>query len=102
MGKRMPSLSGPILLLVVAVLLTLGPLWGVLGTVVGMIRAFGELNQSGEASSEALASHIDFSLWTTIVGLAMSPVGIVLLVFAITWIVKVNRKRSDASSRADG
>ena len=53
-------------LLVVAVI---SPLLGLLGTVWGMILAFGELaNSSGKADAEALANGISQALTTTAVG----------------------------------
>jgi biopolymer transport protein ExbB len=57
-------------LLVVAVI---SPLLGLLGTVWGMILAFGELaNSSGKADAEALANGISQALTTTAVGLAIA------------------------------
>lgn len=57
-------------LLVVAVI---SPLLGLLGTVWGMILAFGELaNSSGKPDAEALANGISQALTTTAVGLAIA------------------------------
>jgi len=53
-----------------------GPLFGLLGTVVGMARAFGNLAQaSGAAKAQALAHNISLCLWTTAAGLMVGLVG---------------------------
>ena len=99
MTKDTPSRKGPVSLLVIAGLFILGPLWGLLGTVIGMIQAFGELQSGGDPNTEALAEHIDFSLRTTAIGIAMEPIGVILLVVAIIWLVKVNRRRQESSNQ---
>ncbi len=98
MNEKMPSRSGPVSLLVVAIILTLGPVWGLLGTAVEMILLFGKL-QSGNPSVEAPVTHMDTYLGMTALGMVMSPIGIALLVVAIIWIVKVNQKRKKLSNQ---
>lgn len=48
------------------------PMMGLLGTVLGMMAAFGKLAQSESVKAEALAEDISFALITTAVGLAVS------------------------------
>jgi len=60
---------------------------------MGMIRAFQKIDAAELASSEALAGDIGLSIWTTIVGLGMMPVGVIFLVCGIIRLVKVNRQR---------
>ena len=50
------------------------PMLGLLGTVTGMIAAFGKIAGSGESGVKpsALASDISFALWTTTGGLAIA------------------------------
>lgn len=95
----MRSKKGPISLIVIGSLLTLGPLWGVMGTVIGMIRAFGTLNKTGPATPEHLASDISLSLWSTAAGILVSPIGLALLIGGIIWLVRVKRKQQ-ASNEA--
>jgi flagellar motor component MotA len=95
----MKSRKRPISLIVIGSLLVLGPLWGVMGTVVGMIRAFGDLAQSVPASPEQLASDISASLWSTVAGFVMVPIGLALLIGGILWLVKIN-KQLNASNQA--
>lgn len=57
----------------------LGPLMGLLGTVLGMILAFGELGQrGGEAGGDAgnLARGISLALVNTLLGLALAVIGL--------------------------
>jgi len=62
----------------------IGPVFGLLGTIIGMIRAFSTMGEGGVGGSEALAGDIGFALITTAIGLIMALVGIVLIVIAIT------------------
>jgi biopolymer transport protein ExbB len=55
----------------------LGPLLGLLGTVWGMIEAFGELGAAGgQASAGQLAAGISKALVNTLLGLALAIVGL--------------------------
>jgi len=56
------------------------PLFGLAGTVIGMIGAFGELSQTGEADPEALAGDISFSLLTTMWGIVISVIALIVLI----------------------
>ena len=56
---------------------------GVVGTVIGLILAFGELSQNGQAQPEALASDISLALYTTVGGMLLSLVGVVLLLMSL-------------------
>ncbi|WP_425607066.1 MotA/TolQ/ExbB proton channel family protein [Rubellicoccus peritrichatus] len=69
-------------LTIVAVLLCMGPIWGLLGTVIGMIGAFSNIAQGGSGQPQVLADHISFALWTTALGLITVPFGIGLLIYA--------------------
>jgi biopolymer transport protein ExbB len=52
----------------------IAPMLGLLGTVVGMVFAFGTLGTGaqGAAKAQALAQNISMALWTTCVGLLIS------------------------------
>jgi len=56
------------------------PILGFIGTVIGMIGAFGEVSTTGEANPEALADDISFSLLTTIGGVVVSVVAFFVLI----------------------
>jgi biopolymer transport protein ExbB len=55
-----------------AVIATLGPLLGLVGTVFGMIESFMELGKGGTPNTSALASGISHALAVTLVGVAIS------------------------------
>jgi len=93
----MRSRTGPITLIVLGSLLALGPLWGVAGTVVGMVCAFGALQSPGPDTSEQLAGNINVSIWSTATGLIVSPIGAVLLIGGIVWLVRNNKKDTESN-----
>jgi biopolymer transport protein ExbB len=64
-----------ITMLVFGIILALGPIWGLLGTVLGMINAFGRLAES-EAEVTALSNDISLALYTTVAGYIALPIGI--------------------------
>ena len=96
----MKSRKGPISLIVMGSLLALGPMWGVLGTVIGMIRAFDTIQQTGAGTPERLASDIGVSLYSTAAGMIMFPVGLALLVVGIVWLVRINRHEKASTNKS--
>ncbi len=50
----------------------MGPLLGLLGTVMGMIAAFARMGSGGKPDPAALAQSISIGLWTTAAGLIIS------------------------------
>ena len=83
-----------ITMLVVGIILALGPIWGLLGTVLGMINAFGHLAES-EAEVSALSNDISLALYTTVAGYIVLPIGIVLIVVAVVNMSK-GKQQDDA------
>ena len=65
-------------LTVIATLVSVGTLTGLLGTVTGMIKAFGGLATSGAPDQAALASGISEALINTATGIATSTVAIIM------------------------
>ena len=68
-----------ILWLVAGIILALGPIWGMIGTVLGMILAFGNLGQP-EPQAEALASNMSLALYATAAGWIACPIGTVIII----------------------
>ncbi|HMP01911.1 MAG TPA: MotA/TolQ/ExbB proton channel family protein [Gemmatales bacterium] len=64
------------LLSYVAILGTLGPLIGLVGTVAGMIATFGELGRGGSPQADKLARGISHALNATLVGIFLSVLAI--------------------------
>ncbi|MCE5173887.1 MAG: MotA/TolQ/ExbB proton channel family protein [Bacteroidales bacterium] len=72
---EMPSMQQN--LPVIAVISTLGTLFGLLGTVLGMIRAFAALGQEGSPDSLALSTAISEALINTASGIATGAMAII-------------------------
>ncbi len=70
-----------VIMLVIGVLLALGPLWGVIGSVIGMTRAFTTMGQSSSTEVGILANDISFALYCTMAGYLMCPIGLILIAF---------------------
>ena len=49
----------------------IAPLFGLLGTALGMVEVFSRLSGSGETKMEALSSGISEALYTTVTGLVI-------------------------------
>lgn len=65
-----------------------GPVLGLIGTVVGMIGSFNTLETSGAKDTEALASDIGVSLISTVSGIILGGLGLVIFfVGLIIWLV---------------
>lgn len=60
-----------------------GPLWGMAGTVAGMVRAFRTLAENQAASAEALSQNIGFAMLATALGIVVGIVGAVLILVAL-------------------
>ncbi len=56
----------------VATAAKLAPLLGLLGTVLGMIAAFGRMGEGQKADPSSLAGAISLALWTTAIGLIIA------------------------------
>ncbi len=66
--------------LIVGIVLALGPVWGTVGTVIGMLTAFGHLQPEAPATAETLANSISMALYTTIAGWVACPIGIATII----------------------
>ncbi|MSU26784.1 MAG: MotA/TolQ/ExbB proton channel family protein [Pedosphaera sp.] len=56
------------------------PMFGLIGTVFGMVRAFGNLSQTVETDHEAMARNISVSLLSTAWGLVISTIAFIVLI----------------------
>lgn len=105
MGRHAEALKRPMsglvkwpLLIGVSLLIT-GPLAGVSGTVLAMMRAFDTLSESGVAPAGDLSEAVASSLTTTMVGLAVAALGVLLLILALIAHM-ATRDRAPARQRA--
>ncbi|MDA7621949.1 MotA/TolQ/ExbB proton channel family protein [bacterium] len=75
-ASRVIAMTGSILLA--------GPIFGVIGTVIGMIGAFNTLAEGdGSADPNELASNISMALMTTLYGAAFGLVGVAFVCTAL-------------------
>lgn len=61
----------------------LGPLFGLLGTIIGMISTFQKIGSGEMGQPEALANDIGFALSTTAIGLCFGIIGLILMLIAL-------------------
>lgn len=66
---------------IIATISTLGTLFGLLGTVLGMIRSFGALASEGAADSVALSAGISEALVNTALGIATGALAIIMYAY---------------------
>jgi biopolymer transport protein ExbB len=64
-------------MVVISTLASIGTLAGLIGTVVGMIRAFAALSAAGAPDTHALATGISEALVNTLVGILTSALAII-------------------------
>ena len=76
-----------ITVLVVGIILALGPLWGLAGTISAMISMNGRI-KSEEADVRALSKDISLALDTTVAGFVAFPIGVALVIAATIKVVK--------------
>lgn len=95
----MKSRKGPMSLVVIGSVLAISPLWGLLGTVIGMLRAFAAAQQSTPVPPEHLASNVSLSLLATAAGVAISPIGLALLIGGIIWFVRINKQEKASNQQ---
>ena len=77
--------------LVVGIVLALGPIWGMIGTVVGMVLAFATLAQP-QPQAEALVSNISLALYTAAAGWIACPIGIVVIIISALKLGKAKKE----------
>ena len=88
-----------IIWLVVGIILALGPIWGLVGTVVGMILAFGHIQQGSSGEPEILANEIGLALYTTAAGLIACPIGIIMVVVSAIMLGRTKNEPEEVPSK---
>lgn len=76
---------------------SIATLWGLIGTVIGMIRAFAALSSAGAPDTTALATGISEALINTALGIGGSVVGIMMYNYFSTKIDKLTYSMDEAS-----
>lgn len=65
-------------LVIISTCATIATLWGLIGTVLGMIRSFAALSNAGAPDTTALATGISEALINTALGITGSVIGIIM------------------------
>jgi len=76
---------------ITGLVLMLGPIVGLLGTILGMKGAFNKLSEGGQPNATDLAEAVSATLWSTVIGMIAGLIGLVLVVVAA--FVMKNRER---------
>lgn len=82
--KRRFAIAG----IFVGALLAMSPFFGLIGTVWGMRQAMQELGNAGPTDPSKLGSAVGEVLVSTMAGLLMCPLGLLVLGFSIFFYVK--------------
>ncbi len=83
--------------LIIGIILALGPIWGIIGHVVGMILCFINLSQS-TPDVESLAMNISLALYITVIGVIACPIGIAIAIISGIKLSKVLKMSSLSQS----
>ena len=75
-----------ILGVIVGSFLTLGPVWAVLGSMLGMAHALNTLGPNGIGDPQKLADSIGATIWLTTTGFLFVPIGLILLIPSIIFL----------------
>ena len=92
--SRKPS-KAPVVFIVIGSIFSLGVVWGLIGTIFGMTRAFNAMGAEGMGQPEALAEDIGIALYTTAIGFIMTPIGIVFLGIGIWWMIRQRKQLAE-------
>ena len=74
-----------------ALVLYAGPIWGMIGTIIGMMRSFNSLAQNEVARQEDLTAGISFALNSTMIGFCVGLLGFILIL--VSMIITKNREK---------
>lgn len=65
------------------VILFTGPIWGLFGTVFGMIQSYNHVSDVGNVASAELSKHVRFALNSTAIGIVVGLVGGAMILASI-------------------
>lgn len=77
--------------IVIGSILTAAPLLGMVGTAIGMMRAFSALGSTGISDPHALSEAIGTSLLSTATGFFVFPVGVLILTVSLVLFVQLRK-----------
>ena len=75
--------------LIIGIIISFGPAWGILLTITGMIHSANTMSQIS-VDPQVLADKISFSLHVTAIGFVMFPIGLIIVIITL---IKLNRTK---------
>jgi len=81
----------------IALMISIAPMLGFLGTVIGMVQAFDAIQQAGEISPTLVAAGIKVALLTTVFGLIVAMILQVLYNYSLSKIDSITNDMEDGS-----
>jgi len=81
----------------VSLMISIAPMLGFLGTVIGMVQAFDAIQQAGEISPTLVAAGIKVALLTTVFGLIVAMILQVLYNYCLSKIDSITNDMEDGS-----
>jgi len=75
--------------LIVGIIISLGPAWGVLLTIISMIHSANTLSQTS-VDPQVLADKIAISMNATAIGFIMFPIGLIIVIITL---IEMNRTK---------
>ena len=95
-------MKNPVKLMIAGAVLFVGSLiFGVGGTVVGMISSFNQVASSGQADTEKLSEEIGTSLIPTMIGMPIAFIGLCLLVGGVIAYFVGRNKNADETNNVE-
>ena len=83
MKSRLLTITG----LIIGIIFALGPLWGMAFTSIFMVKSFNELGKNGIGDPTQLSNDIGHTLISTVIGFVACPLGLVLTVISLIFLV---------------
>lgn len=84
--------------IVLGAVMMLSPFIGLMGTVLGMQKAFSTLGSSGVADPQALGGAIGETLIATFAGIICAIPGVILFIACIVGLVRLNNRKANHSA----
>ena len=75
-------------------ILTAGPVWGLIATLVGMLRTFGSMDGDIGQAATSITHGVSTALIGTAIGMVICPVGVLVLAFALRRISPLKQQQA--------
>ena len=83
-------------------IISVAPMLGILGTIIGIIQAFNSMNTSGAFEPVQMISGISMALWTTAIGLSVTIMTLLPYYFFLSQTAKAGHAFEDWATKVAG